>query len=161
MELTDDILPIITPLNALYKKLRSKAYNVSTHTKSAQQITKIWQEAVVSDHIIPELRIKAGASEKIDIVDVANKTAYELKVSGKNVKHEFYKDLFKILIFNRNSQEFKLERFVFISEKAGINQLKKSTLFAECSLLIKESKYLKTIILIGIEHSNDTQQALK
>ena len=44
------------------------------------------------------------------------KTAYEIKFSGNNISHEYYKDLVKILIYNKNHQSQPITRFVFISE---------------------------------------------
>ena len=44
------------------------------------------------------------------------KTSYEIKFSGNNISHEYYKDLVKILIYNKNHQSQPITRFVFISE---------------------------------------------
>ena len=58
-------------------------------------------------------------------MDFSTYTAYELKVSGKNTHHEFYKDLIKVLTFNeyQNTNE-KISKLVFISEDIGIKSLK-------------------------------------
>jgi hypothetical protein len=63
-------------------------------------------------------------NERIDIVDFDNNVAYELKVSGKNTHHEFYKDLIKILTYNEYQKvESKISKLVFISESQGIKSL--------------------------------------
>ena len=59
------------------------------------------------------------------MVDFRDLVAYELKVSGENPSHEFYKDLFKVLVFNQNHNVIKLQRLVFITEGKGINKLEK------------------------------------
>ena len=145
---------ILKPLPRLYKQYRKKSSNESEQTLSAQALTKSWQEQVVIvDHIEAEVEIKNGASEKIDIIDFDNQTAYELKVSGNNPHHEFYKDIFKVLAFKKNYPEKNIKRFVFVSEKSGIDTLESSTLYKETIMLISylTSNEKFTIKLVGIE----------
>ncbi len=97
--------------------------NVSAHTRSAITITKEWQDAVCNESTI-QSEVSTN-NEKIDIVDFTNHTAYELKVSGKNAHHEFFKDLVKALTYNINHTEVQLQKLVFISEAGGIKSLKK------------------------------------
>ena len=109
-----------------------KIATVSEHTKSAQTITKKWQGEVIENNEFKDkntLEIEAEVSkdnnEKIDLVDLEEKTAYELKVSGKNCHHEFYKDLIKVITYNLyKKKNQKLEKLIFISEGFGIEKLK-------------------------------------
>ncbi|QDU47945.1 hypothetical protein [Gimesia panareensis] len=115
---------IIEALREIHAKHRLNDGDVSAHTKSAQRITKEWQNAVCSSQLRPEVRVSHSNNEKIDIVDLSNLIAYELKVSGKNTHHEFYKDLIKVLTYNEYADPGKkLKRLVFVSELSGINSL--------------------------------------
>ncbi len=63
--------------------------------------------------------------EKIDIIDTSENVAYELKVSGNNTHHEFYKELVKVLTYNGyNSNKNRLKKLVIISETKGIESLR-------------------------------------
>lgn len=115
---------IIDKLREIHKDYRLIKGDVSEHTKSAQRITKAWQAAVKSDYVFVEVSISPNNNEKIDVVDISTKIAYELKVSGKNSHHEFYKDIAKILTYNEYHQ-VRLRKLIFISEPNGINALKK------------------------------------
>lgn len=76
-------------------------------------------------HIKSEVSVSTENNEKIDVVDLKEKIAYELKVSGKNNHHEFYKDLVKILTYKEyQPQEFKIIKLFFISESEEITSLK-------------------------------------
>ena len=112
---------IITILKKIHKKYRFKKGDVSEHTKAAQKITTKWQNKVCNDLIKKEVEIKNN-NEKIDIIDFNSLTAYELKVSGKNPKHEFFKDIFKVILFNEYSNK-KIRKLKYISEKEGIKEL--------------------------------------
>lgn len=130
---------ILQPLPKLYKKYRKTSSDESEQTISAQNLTKEWQkEVVVENSIKAEVEIKSGSNEKIDVIDFDNQTAYELKVSGNNVHHEFYKDIFKVLAFKQNFPKKEINEFVFISEKSGIETLKNSTLYEETLSLVKK-----------------------
>lgn len=143
---------ITEPLKNLYQKYRSSDASVSEHTKSAQSITKEWQKAVVIKDIIEaEVPIIKNAKEKIDVVDFDREIAYELKVSGKNVEHEFYKDIFKVVTFNNNNSGRKLSTFIFISEEEGIKKLKLSTLYRETEKYFKKKSHLLNIELVEIK----------
>ena len=110
-------------------------------TKEAVNITKLWQEKLIgmdSDRFKKEVAIGKDLKEKIDLVDFQEKTAYELKVSGKNSGHEFYKDLFKVLVYNQN-RTIKLEKLVFITESSGITELENG-LGKVAAELLKKSK---------------------
>jgi len=89
----------------------------------ATAVTTAWQQAVESPpHIQSEVPVSDALGERIDVVDFTESIAYEMKVSGKNADHEFYKDIFKVWVYNRD-HERKLERFVFITERDGVDRL--------------------------------------
>lgn len=138
---------IINTTREIHKRYHKTSGTVSAHTRSAQKITKEWQEKISDDKVKCEESVSPNNNEKIDVIDYDNKIAYELKVSGKNTHHEFYKDIFKLIIFNEYSTE-KILKLVFISEKPGIENLKKridNKLFD----LIKQ-KHNLTVELISI-----------
>ncbi len=88
-------------------------------------------------------------SEKIDIIDTSENVAYELKVSGNNTHHEFYKDLVKVLTYNEyNSNKNRLTKLVFISESKGIESLRNR--LDEKNLIMLKNTHKLNIELIGI-----------
>lgn len=142
-------LMIIETLRAVHLKHRLHEGDVSAHTKSAQTITKEWQAAVCNESVVSEVRVSKANNERIDVVDLDTKTAYELKVSGKNTHHEFYKDLVKVLTYNEyQAPAQRLTKLVFISEEAGIRSLQArlDVLF----LKMLKSKHSLHIELVGI-----------
>lgn len=115
---------ILDGLRSIHKKYRLAEGDVSSHTKSAQKITSEWQNLMSSESIGAEVRVSPENNERIDIVDYVRKEAYELKVSGNNTHHEFYKDLVKVLTYNEyQPQSKRLVRLNFISEEIGIKSL--------------------------------------
>lgn len=91
--------------------------------RMATAVTEAWQNAVVSPpDVDAEVPVSETLRERIDLIDRTEATAYEMKVSGKNADHEFYKDIFKVWVYNRENRP-RLERFVFISEASGIDRL--------------------------------------
>ncbi len=115
---------IIESLKEIHSNHRLSDGDVSSHTKSAQIITKEWQKAVCGAAIQSEVSVSPENNERIDIIDHSTNTAYELKVSGKNTHHEFYKDLVKVLTYNEyQAVESRIIKLVFISESAGIKSL--------------------------------------
>ena len=115
----DDVLKEI---NRIYKshyiKNEEKTREKGNHLTSL--ITKEWQSSLVvrdSKRFLKEYPVDSTnqAKQLIDLVDLENAIAYELKVSENNVHHEFYKDVFKILL--ANSKEFKFKKFIFITSK--------------------------------------------
>ncbi len=116
---------IVRALRKIHSQYRLRKGDVSAHTKSAQVITKAWQEEVCNRKVLGEVKVSCSNNERIDVVDLESKTAYELKVSGKNTHHEFYKDLAKVLTYNEyRAAERRLTKLVFISEENGICSLK-------------------------------------
>lgn len=117
---------IIESVRNIHKIYRLEKGDVSAHTKSAQKITREWQKAVCIGNIESEVRVSPENKEKIDIVDHNSNTAYELKVSGNNTHHEFYKDLIKVLTYNEHKPAGKkISTLVFISESSGIRSLER------------------------------------
>ncbi|MFC1866528.1 hypothetical protein ACFL0H_00080 [Thermodesulfobacteriota bacterium] len=115
---------IIDKLRKIHKTHRLINGDVSSHTKSAQRITKEWQEAIKTDMVHTEVPVSPENNEKIDVIDLSSKTAYEVKVSGKNTHHEFYKDIAKVLTYNEY-EDVKIIKLIFLSEPEGVNSLKK------------------------------------
>lgn len=60
--------------------------------------------------------VAAELDQRIDVVDQINGCAYEFKVSGKNAASEFYKDIVKVILWNRKHKK-KLSNLVFITEE--------------------------------------------
>jgi hypothetical protein len=117
---------IIESLRKIHKEYRLMEGGVSSHTKSAQKIIKAWQAVVCSNIVEAEVKVSPHNNERIDVVDNRSHIAYELKVSGKNTHHEFYKDIAKVLTYNEYQEtEFRIWKLVFISEVRGINSLKR------------------------------------
>ena len=84
----------------------SPGNDVSAQTRKAQDTCKRWQESVrerFGSRFKDECSINrenGGPSQKIDLVDVEDRVAYELKASPNNVHMEIYCDVFKALVFN-------------------------------------------------------------
>ena len=104
--------------------------HVGTQTKSAIAVCGAWQDAVRSefgDRFVAEQVLGADdMNEKIDLVDTREWVAYELKVSANNPHMEFYRDIFKVLVFNRRNPKNPLRKLVFITPEEGAARLHKS-----------------------------------
>jgi len=97
----------------------------------AKIVTETWQKNVLSinpSRFQTEVPVGGNIHERMDLIDNSNRIAYEFKVSGKNPKHEFYKDIFKVFAYNFNNPNNKLQKLVFITEPAGIKSLQNSGL---------------------------------
>jgi len=116
----------------------------STGDKQANKVTKAWQKMVASDDIRCEVPIKEGLKEKIDLIDHSANMAYEMKVSGKNPHNEFYRDIFKVIIYNQHHGK-KLEGLVFITEQYGADNLNKGLGRAVKELLAQHRLYIDVI----------------
>ena len=113
---------IIKAARVAHRKFWQPTVDESAGDKQALAVTVAWQNSVVSRNVQCEVPIQENLNEKIDIVDFSTDTAYEMKASGKNADHEFYKDIFKVIVYNRN-HDSKLKRLVFITERNGISRL--------------------------------------
>jgi hypothetical protein len=110
----------------------------STGTKLAKLVTDAWQKTVCSwdsTRFCSEFRIAPHLRARIDLVDLSDGIAYELKVSKNNVHMEVYRDAFKVLA----AREFSLptlRRFVFIAPGASLVKLRVG-LFAEAEKIAR------------------------
>lgn len=87
--------------------------DVAASTRAAQQVTRAWQAAVQSPTILVEHKASPELNEAFDVLELP--AVYELKVSGNNTRHEFFKDIFKVFAFNKVS-ETKIKEFVFLTD---------------------------------------------
>lgn len=103
---------------------------ISIGDSCADLLCRTWQrevEAAFPQRFMAEISV--NGSGPIDLLDSELGIAYELKYSHKNVKHEFYKDLFKILIANENpGSQMRITHFVFLCHHKGIASLLRSSL---------------------------------
>lgn len=104
-------------------KLETVNNDIGELTKRSRKVTKQWQDSITVQHryFRAEVLVHEQAKFKIDLIDTKNKIAFELKVSPKNVGHELYKDVMKVLLFNDNCTEEKdkIKTFVFITHKSA------------------------------------------
>jgi len=126
MKVEDQVVALAAEAHASHWSAGS---DVSAQTRKAQAICTRWQEAVTrkfSDRFQAECGIngtKGGPSQKIDLLDLEDRAAYELKSSPNNVHMEIYRDVFKTLVFNERNPEEHLKTLVFIAPKTGIQKL--------------------------------------
>ena len=138
--------PIIQAAKAAHKKYWQATSDESTGDKQSLAVTKAWQNAVMSNDVQAEVSIAECLREKIDVVDFSSATAYEMKVSGKNPQHEFYKDIFKVIVYNQYHTS-KLKNLVFITEQQGAKKLSRGLGKAVTE---SASQYNLNITVIGI-----------
>jgi hypothetical protein len=119
----------------LSKNFIDKA-NVSDRTKEAQQLLKQLEKDLSINTLSFEEPVKGADNEKFDIFDAEAQTVYEIKLSGKNIGHEYYKDLFKVLVHNK-SATLKIKRFVFVTEKNALIKFRSKKLLSQIELLLK------------------------
>ena len=100
---------------------------VSVQTRAAQFISREWQVAVkdsFKERFSVEYPVGGGFKEKIDLVDLQDAVAYELKVSKNNTHFEFYRDIFKVAVHNAHSPRWKIKKLVFITPAEGAKKLR-------------------------------------
>ena len=111
---------------ACLKKAHAEAWSVGSHvgeqTSKSTQVTELWQskvEAIDKRRFRKEFAVLDEFPKKyrIDVVDLKRKIAYELKASKNNPQHEFYKDIFKVALANRDSKKFN-KLFFCVEESA-------------------------------------------
>lgn len=104
--------------------------DVGAQTRKSNAVCRAWQEAVkvrFPDRFHPEHRLnKTGRSQQIDLVDLHDRVAYELKSSPNNVHMEIYRDVFKALVFNLRNPDVAVQTLVFIAPEDGIRRLGKA-----------------------------------
>lgn len=127
MSTVDEIVSLAA---AAHRQVWSPGKDVSEQTRKAQTVCKVWQASVLeqfgerfqAEHGLNE----RGPAQKIDLLDVTNGVAYELKVSPNNVHMEIYRDVFKALVFNERNPSRLIRTLVFIAPEAGMQQLGES-----------------------------------
>lgn len=107
----------------------SSEKNISELTKYSRAIIEKWQTFCEND---PQLK-KAievtiwhpkNRALGFSVYDSNNKTAYELKVSCKNPRNQFYKAICKALLMNSQSnQEKSIKKLIFIVSAEGKKNL--------------------------------------
>jgi hypothetical protein len=111
--------PVVKAAQLAFSLRLKDTSDVSKNTKNAQAIAKAWRGAVYEldpDRFQIEAMVAPDLDQKVDVVDSATACAYEFKVSGKNAPAEFYKDIVKVIIWNRKRRK-KLSSLVFITEE--------------------------------------------
>ena len=99
---------------------------VSQATKNAHNIGFLWQIELMLLSKMEGIRHEypvAGAGERFDLVDTIERTVYELKSSANNPSHEFYKDIFKVWVHNRNAPNDAFKKFIFLLPTPGVDKL--------------------------------------
>ena len=131
MKNKDDVLEC---LKKAHKEKWGLGSHIGSQTSKSVDVTTEWQKLVLS---IDDQRYQKEypilhdnkAKYRIDVVDWDLKIAYELKVSAKNPHHEFYKDIFKVALANKDQVKFK--KVYFCVQEAGRKQLGLLSQFAE------------------------------
>jgi len=111
--------PVIKAAQLAFSSRLKDSSDVSENTKNAQHIAKAWRGSVHEldpDRFQIEAMVAPDLDQKIDVVDSETACAYEFNVSGKNAPAEFYKDIVKVIIWNRKRRK-KLSSLVFITEE--------------------------------------------
>jgi len=113
---------ILSAVSAAHRKWR-KGVDVSRQTRLSVEINNDWQARALSvdKAIRAEVELPGVHKQRIDLVDIAAHSAYELKVSPNNVHMEFYRDIFKVLIFNQLSDpKQRVNKLYFLAPRAGL-----------------------------------------
>ena len=112
---------IIKAAQEAFKQRLENSSNVSDNTVNAQKIGKDWRTRcwyLNPDRIRIEEIVHPELNQRIDVWDTHEKCAYEFKVSGKNATTEFYKDIVKIILWNRKRRAIEMiKKLVFITEE--------------------------------------------
>ena len=119
-------IDVVSMARDVYRRGWSRTADVSASTRESQAVCREWQRCVQSldsARFDAEVRVSEPFRERIDLVDRATATAYELKVSGKNPAHEFFKDVFKVLEHNLSGGG-SIQRFIFLTDSAGVRRLR-------------------------------------
>ena len=111
--------PVILAAQQAFEQRLRDSSDVSDNTKNAQAIARAWRSAVYEldpDRYQIEVLVAPDLDQKIDVLDSKTRTAYEFKVSGKNATGEFYKDVVKVIVWNRKRKK-PIAQLVFITEE--------------------------------------------
>lgn len=127
----------------------SMVQDVSIATKSAQTITRDWQNKVTanSDRYEAEFPV-SNLGEKIDLVDTTDMIAYELKVSPNNSHFEFYRDVFKVIAHNRlAATPNRLAELNFLAPGIGAKRLQRGLAKEVCEWASEQAIIIKVVEL--------------
>jgi hypothetical protein len=111
--------PVVAAAQKAFAQRLRDSRDVSDNTRNAQAIAKLWRSSVYEldpDRYRIEALVAPDLDQKIDVLDTEGHTAYEFKVSVKNATCEFYKDVVKVLVWNRKQRK-AIARLVFITEE--------------------------------------------
>ena len=115
---------VLEVLEETHNRLWGMSGDVGSQTSRAQKLTREWQNSLVANNPIrykAEFVADSDRGYKIDLVDLKDRIAYELKVSQNNAHFEFYKDVFKILYANKSEKIF--DKLVFCCPAASESTL--------------------------------------
>jgi len=113
----------------------------STGDKAASQVTRTWQDEVARNcpkRFIAEYPVAGDLRERIDLVDVESRVAFELKASPNNTHFELYRDIFKIWLHNERN-ELTIQELVFITPEAGAARVSRNFGAAVVGLMAKHN----------------------
>jgi hypothetical protein len=128
MSVAQDIIDtVVGAAAAAHREFWAAGSDVGAQTKRSHAVCRAWQEIVtatfpgrfVDEHCLN----KTGRSHQIDLLDLHDRVAYELKASPNNVHMEIYRDVFKALVFNRRNPELAVHTLIFIAPAAGLKKL--------------------------------------
>ncbi len=111
--------PVVNAAQLAFSLRLKNSSDVSENTKNANAIGKKWRSDVYAldpDRYQIEAMVASELDQRIDVVDQKQGCAYEFKVSGKGACAEFYKDIVKVIIWNRKGKK-KLSSLAFITEE--------------------------------------------
>jgi len=134
-----------------HRQAWKKSSNVSEQTKSAQWVCRSWQQAVADnfhDRFRAEYPVGDGFNEKIDLMDLQDAVAYELKVSKNNTHFEFYRDIFKVAVHNAHNPRWPIKKLIFITPTEGAAKLE--TRYGQAVRALAEQQHSMTVEICGI-----------
>ena len=98
----------------------------SEANRSEAQVSRIWRSQLekrfpgsLSFEVEP---VPESARSRIDAVDFVQGTAYEFKVSGKNPHHRFFRDIWKVAVFNAQGGN-RITKLIFLVGEPGTSDL--------------------------------------
>jgi hypothetical protein len=145
--------PVVLAAQAAFAARLREGSNVSDHTKNAQAIAKSWRAAVYElnpDRFQIEILVAPHFDQRLDVLDLETNTAYEFKVSGKNATGEFYKDVVKVIVWNRKRKK-PISRLVFITEEVWGRRYLETPMPREYMEHLKE--HALEVVVVYVRHS--------
>lgn len=98
----------------------------SEANRSEEQVSRVWRSELqkrfpgsLSFEVEP---VSGSGRSRIDAVDYASGTAFEFKVSGKNPHHHFFRDLWKVAVFNAHGGN-RITKLIFLVGGPGTSDL--------------------------------------